>query len=161
METTNKPTYHEDLSQADVRVTVPFCRKEVILDQVTKYAQENMIDGALILNTHCCLIFVSEFLMKDGSRQTRVAYHIIPVWNDKETVMTMFSHYQELNRAKVHRYFNPEQVQAINSYPLFVGFNNSTVGYPAHQKYLEAFNQMMNHYCDFVIRGTNGAFTIR
>lgn len=161
METTNKPTYYEDLSQADVHVTVPACRKDIILDQVAKYAQQNNIDGALILNTHCCLVFVSEFLMKDTTRKTRAAYHIIPVWNDKETVMTMFSHYHEQNRKKVHTYFNPEEIQSINSYPLFIGFNNSTVGYPAHQKYLEAFNQMMNYYCDFVIRGTNGAFTIR
>lgn len=161
METTNKPTYHEDLSQADVHASVPACRKDIILKQVDKYAQENNIDGALILNTHCCLVFVSEFRMQDGSRTTKADYHIIPVWNDKETVMTMFSHYQECNREKVHKYLNLEGVQSINSYPLFIGFNNSTVGYPAHQKYLEAFNQMMNHYYDFVIRGTNGAFTIR
>lgn len=73
----------------------------------------------------------------------------------------MFSYYHERNREKVHKYLNLEGVQSINSYPLFIGFNNSTVRYPAYQKYLEAFNQMMDHYCDFVIRGTNGAFTIR
>lgn len=125
------------------------------------YAQLNMVDAAVILNTHCCFVYVTDVLYKDGHRESTATYRIIPVWTDKETVVTLFSHYHETNKYKVLNRFNSGLVQSINSYPLFIGFNNNTVGYPAHQKYLEAFNQMMNHYCDFVIRGTNGAFTIR
>lgn len=161
METTNKLTLHEDLSQADVNVSTKYCKKDTILDQVEKYAQANQIDVAMILNTHCCLVYVTEYLMHDGSRESTASYHIIPVWTDKQTVDTLFSHYQETNKYKVLNNFNSGLIQSINSYPLLISFNNSTIGYPAHQKYLEAFNTMLNHYGDFIIRRTNGAFTIR